>query len=121
MSNFGSAFKENQYILSNQIMQVMLANDPSTLELTGLSEVYLNISEGVFKHLEENKDNKKFYLRFNSLAATICNNVILVSLREVGIYISKSRSSTSREKNVLSPIFHCEIFISSHRHLQKIC
>ena len=35
--------------------------------------------------------------------------------------ISKSRLSTSREKKVLSPIFHCEIFISSHRHLQKIC
>ena len=34
---------------------------------------------------------------------------------------SKSRSSTSREKKVLSPIFHCEIFISSHRHLQKTC
>ena len=85
MSNFGSAFKENQYILSNQIMQVMLANDPSTLELTGMSEIYLNISEAVFKHLEENKDNKRFYLRFNSLAATICNNVILVSLREVRI------------------------------------
>ena len=37
------------------------------------------------------------------------------------IKVSKSRSSTSREKKVLSPIFHCEIFISSHRHLQKIC
>ena len=36
------------------------------------------------------------------------------------LQISKSRSSTSREK-VLSPIFHCEIFISSHTHLQKIC
>ena len=33
---------------------------------------------------------------------------------------SKSRSSTSREKKVLSPFFHCEIFISSQRHLQKI-
>ena len=37
------------------------------------------------------------------------------------IHSSKSRSSTSREKKVLSPIFHCEIFISSHRHLQKVC
>ena len=34
---------------------------------------------------------------------------------------STSRSSTSREKKVLSPIFHCEIFIYSHRNLQKIC
>ena len=37
------------------------------------------------------------------------------------VVTSKSRSSTSREKKVLSPIFHCEIFICSHRHLQNIC
>ena len=37
------------------------------------------------------------------------------------VMISKSRSSISRERKVLSPIFHWEIFISSHRHLQKIC
>ena len=39
----------------------------------------------------------------------------------VNVNVSKSRSSTLREKKVLSPFFHCEIFISSKRHLQKIC
>ena len=39
---------------------------------------------------------------------------------ELELAISKSRSSTSREKKVLSPFFHSEIFISSQRHLQKI-
>ena len=35
------------------------------------------------------------------------------------VSLSKSRSSTSREKKVLSPFSYCEIFISSQRHLQK--
>ena len=48
-------------------------------------------------------------------------NCDIVYINRHGIDSSKSWSSTSREKKVLSPIFHYEIFISSPRHIQKIC
>ena len=82
VSDFGSASKENQYALTNQMMQLLLANDPSLYDFTGMSEVYITISSQVFQHLEENKANKRLYLRFNTVAANICNNIIKVSLRE---------------------------------------
>ena len=82
VSDFGSASKENQYALTNQMMQLLLANDPSLYDFTGMSEVYISISSQVFQHLEENKANKRLYLRFNTVAANICNNIIKVSLRE---------------------------------------
>ena len=37
------------------------------------------------------------------------------------LFNSKSWSLASGGKKVLSPIFYCKIFISSHRHLQKVC
>ena len=82
MSDFGQASKENQYMLTNQLMQVLLSNDPSLYEFTGMSEIFLTIALQIFTHLETGKADRKLYLRFNNLAVNICNNVILVSLRE---------------------------------------
>ena len=59
-------------------------------------------------------ENRVLYHNLKSIEA-------LNVLTDSEVLISKSRSSTSRGKKVLSPIFYCEIFISSHRHLQKIC
>ena len=82
MSDFGQASKENQYMLTNQMMQVLLSNDPSLYDFTGMSEIYVTIAEQIYTHLENGKADKKLFLRFNNLAANICDGVILVSLRE---------------------------------------
>ena len=102
VSNFGAANFENTYILTNQMMQVMKANDPSHFDLTGMSEVYLSISSQIFQHLESNKANKKLYLRFNTLASTICDNVMAVALREGNFDLAnKVLKFCVEEKNVM--------------------
>jgi len=82
VSSFGSASRENQYMLTNQLMQVLLANDHNLFDLTGMSDVYNSISEQIFHHLESNITNRRLYLRFNKLASSVCDSVILVALRE---------------------------------------
>merc|ERR1712189_177899 len=51
-------------------------------DLTGMSDVYNSISEQIFHHLESNITNRRIYLRFNKLASSVCDSVILVALRE---------------------------------------
>ena len=82
VSDYGSASRENTYMLTNQMLQVLRLNDPSHFELTGMSEAFVSISSQIFKHLQDKKADKKLYLRFNTVAATICDNVIFVALRE---------------------------------------
>ena len=102
MSDFGQASKENQYMLTNQTMQVLLSNDPSLYDFTGMSEVYVTIAEQIFTHLENGKADKKLYLRFNNLAANICDNVIIVALREGSFDLAaKVIKFCVAEKNVM--------------------
>ena len=46
---------------------------------------------------------------------------LMVKQHERWVKISTSQGWASGGKKVLSPIFHCKILISSHRHLQIIC
>ena len=82
LSEYGSASKENQYKLTSQMMQILKSNNPANYDLTGLSEVYVNITNKVFAHLVDGKDSKKLFLRFNNAAAGICNDALVVALRE---------------------------------------
>ena len=82
LSDYGSASKENQYKLTSQIMQILRSNNPANYDLTGLTEVYLDITTKVFAHLVDGKDNRKLYLRFNNAAVSICNDSLFVALRE---------------------------------------
>jgi len=81
-SDYAASKKESQYMLTHQVMQILKANDPTLFDFTGLSEVWIDISRRVFNHLEENKSMKALYLRFNTLAPSICDLVISVTLRE---------------------------------------
>jgi len=102
VSNFGSASRENQYMLTYSMMQVLSANDHNLFELTGMSEVYNSISEQVFHHLEANIANKHLYLRFNKLASSICDNIILVALREANFDLaSRVIKFCADQKNVM--------------------
>eukprot|EP00092_Neocalanus_flemingeri_P030928 GFUD01033590.1.p1 GENE.GFUD01033590.1~~GFUD01033590.1.p1 ORF type:complete len:656 (+),score=179.52 GFUD01033590.1:65-2032(+) len=82
ISNYAAANKENQYVLTHQVMQILKANDPAMSDFTGLSDVWVDIARKVFNHLEEGKSNKALYLRFNTLAPDICDLVVAVALRE---------------------------------------
>jgi len=102
MSDFGQASRENQYLLTNHTMQVLLANDPSLYEFTGMSEVYVTIAEQIYTHLETGKADRKLFLRFNNLAANICDSIILVSLREGSFDLAaKVIKFCVAEKNVM--------------------
>jgi len=81
-SDYAQANKENQYALTYQVMQILKANDPALFDMTGLSEVWVDISRKVFNHLEDGKESKALFLRFNNLAPNICDLVVAVALRE---------------------------------------
>ena len=92
----------HQFLFLSQNCQVLLANDPSTYDLTGLTEIYNSISNQIFQHLDEGKTNKRLYLRFNNLAANICENLILVALREANFDLAvKVIKFCVTEKNVM--------------------
>ena len=89
-------------MLTNAMMQLLLANDPSLYDFTGMTEGYISISSQIFQHLEENMASKRLYLRFNTLASTICNNVIKVALREGNFDLAVSVIKFCvEEKNVM--------------------
>ena len=102
LSDYGSASKENQYKLTSQVMQILKSNNPANYDLTGLSKVYVNITTKVFTHLVDGKENKKLYLRFNNAAASICNDSLLVALREGDFELAYSVVKFCvEEKNVM--------------------
>ena len=84
LSNYGGSNKETCNELNYQVMQILERNEPSGSEFTGLSEVWTNIAKRIFDHLESNKDNRNFGLRFNLSAVKMCSLCITVQLREAG-------------------------------------
>ena len=90
LSDYGSASKENQYKLTSQMMQILRSNNPANFDLTGLNQVYIDITTKVFAHLVDGKDNKKLFLRFNNTAAGICNDSLFVALREGNFELAAS-------------------------------
>ena len=84
LSGFGGSNNEMKNEMNYQVMQMLERNEPGSSEFTGLSEVWTSIAKRVFDHVETNKDNRNFGLRFNLHAVKICSLCITVQLREVG-------------------------------------
>lgn len=102
-SDYAQSNRATQYDLTYQVMQVLKSNDPSVFDFTGLSEVYVSISMRVFDHLDNGKDNKALYLRFNNLAPDICNLLVTVTLREGNYQLaSKILDFCKEQKTVMA-------------------
>ena len=84
LSGFGGSNNEMKNEMNYQVMQMLERNEPGSSEFTGLSEVWTSIAKRVFDHVETNKDNRNFGLRFNLHAVKICSLCITVQLREAG-------------------------------------
>jgi len=84
LCDMGGSNKETCNELNHQVVQVLERNPPKDSEFQGLQEVWRDIATRVFNNLEQHKDNLRFSLRFNLVAARICELAITVQLREGG-------------------------------------
>jgi len=79
---WGEARKEIINELNTTVLKILENNPSSSTEFTNLGETYADIAYRIFKHLEANKFNRAFPLRFNTHAAGICSLAIKILLVE---------------------------------------
>jgi len=101
VSDYASSNRENMYVLINQVMQILKANDTSTFDFTGLSQVWLDIAKKCFDNIVEKKADRQMYLRFNTLAPNICDLVVSVALREGSYELAASVVEFCREEKTV--------------------
>jgi len=82
LTDHGGSNKEGMYQMNCQVLRCLIAHPTSKSQYNNLSSTYIDISQRIFNHLDQNKASKGLYLRWNTSAADICSMAMKVQLRE---------------------------------------